>query len=438
MVKRIFSLIVVIIAICCSACSPLTPQAFVAESLTVASSEEMPSRISSFMGLNGSERADRTAFTQNETRAANYIMDELLSYGYDEENAYMHSFSLNSGGSTPSGTTQTVIKSQNVVASYNGQKDKFVVVSAHYDNAYSDVLTTGAYGNGSHGVADNVTGVCALLSLAQAFITNKPQIDFGIKFVFFGASEVGYVGSKKFLDDFVDDPSSILLAINLECISSNKIYVYADESETKQENCFLLSTHGQTEFLKLSKTVPVMDTQYVSNLPYSHYGFWSDSSTFYSAGIPTVNLLGYDLDNFSYYSYTKDDLYSFTSENAYYATAMSDTVNSVYSMLIAKDFLTEANSFEKPTEKISFWIKNAWAVLTHVALVIVLLIVLLFVVKHLRNKYPETLQRAKKVKIAIFGSDYENNADSEIIVDIEKIGLDPFGDNKTKDKNEKK
>ncbi len=434
MVKRLILIITIILSFICSACSVNLSPLQVPHQI-VSGSGSMSQKISDFMGFNGNERSDRTPFSRGEQSTANYIIAELLSYGFSEDAVEMHSFSITNGGSSLNGTTQMVVTSQNIIASYNKNATNYVIVGAHYDNAYS--TSTGIYGNGSHGVSDNATGVCSLLSLAQAFMKNVPSIDFGVKFVFYGASEAGYLGSSKFLTDKVESLQSVLLAINLECISSNKIYVYADETETTHERLFLSASDGKTSFSKLPSTVPLMNALYTKKLPYSHYGQWSDSAIFYDAGIPTINIFGYDLDSLTYLSLAPDDLYSFTKDNIHYANAMSDTVNSVYSMLTSDDFLVLSKSFEKPADNISFWTKSAWAVIALVGLIIVLLLVLLLVVKHLGDKYPPTLPRAKRVKIAIFGIDYESDADGDNFVDIEKIGLDPFENHKNNDKNQK-
>ena len=147
--------------------------------------------------------------------------------------------------------------------------------------------------------------------------------------------------------------------------------------------------------------------------------------------------MGYDLQSFSYFNYVQDDLYTFTKVNTHYALAMRDTANLIYSTLNTKEFISLADDFEKPAQLISFWTAKGWALFTFILVAIVAFLVLLLIVRHLKDKYPETLPRAQIVKIAIFGNEYESKSDSKIYVDIDKLGLDPFENMKSEDKNEK-
>lgn len=74
----------------------------------------------------------------------------------------------------------------NVIASYNPQKTKRLIVGAHYDVA----------GN-QPGADDNASAVAGLLETARLVAENKPKIDYRIDFVAYCLEEPPYFGSDK-------------------------------------------------------------------------------------------------------------------------------------------------------------------------------------------------------------------------------------------------
>lgn len=87
----------------------------------------------------------------------------------------------------------------NVIASYNPEKKKRLVVGAHYD----------VYAN-NPGADDNASGMAGLLESARMITKAQPNLDYGIDFVaysleeppFFGSSDMGsYVHAESISDD---------------------------------------------------------------------------------------------------------------------------------------------------------------------------------------------------------------------------------------------
>lgn len=74
----------------------------------------------------------------------------------------------------------------NVIASYNSQKSKRLIVGAHYDVA-----------GDQPGADDNASAVAGLLETARLVSENKPELDYRIDFVAYCLEEPPYFGSDK-------------------------------------------------------------------------------------------------------------------------------------------------------------------------------------------------------------------------------------------------
>ena len=246
------------------------------------------------------ERVDRTATTEGEIRARDYLLDklkEIFGLAADEEiNAtnYVKTQEINFQTSALSGDSQTF----NVVGFKKAAIDTtdYIVIGAHYDNFY-------AYASGisstdmakSHGIYDNASGVAAVLNIAK-LLQNK-ALNFDVFYVFFGAEELGQYGSQGFYEGFVQRyEGDMKLMINLDSIGcGDNLYMYADEIETVHENyfaqasTFLKKNGGEGySYFETLKTAPAnKKVDYfvsVGNIDYSHMGLNSDNNSFIDKG----------------------------------------------------------------------------------------------------------------------------------------------------------
>lgn len=80
-----------------------------------------------------------------------------------------------------------------------------VIISAHWDSY-----------RGSPGADDNATGVGILLELGRFFSTFQGDIARTIKFVSFGAEELGMLGARAYLDSHHDDLQDCILVFNID------------------------------------------------------------------------------------------------------------------------------------------------------------------------------------------------------------------------------
>ena len=96
--------------------------------------------------------------------------------------------------------------SQNVILTVPGQSPRTIIVGAHYDSPNSP------------GISDNASGVVTLLESAYR-ILHKPQQYYTIKYIFFGAEEMGLLGVFHYVSTLSEeDIANIALMINVDVI----------------------------------------------------------------------------------------------------------------------------------------------------------------------------------------------------------------------------
>jgi len=167
----------------------------------------------------------RVPFTYRELEAAEWIVEELLAMGYATEQIKWQSFSsiyrLSQSWERLSGTflfhaadLRDYLYSQNIILTVPGQSNQIIVVGAHYDSYPYP------------GASDNASGVAILLESAyrMRYIDNY----YTIKYVFFGAEEVGLLGAYYFLESLTDiQRDSLLFMINADSLFEGSYPMYA-------------------------------------------------------------------------------------------------------------------------------------------------------------------------------------------------------------------
>jgi Zn-dependent M28 family amino/carboxypeptidase len=115
------------------------------------------------------------------------------------------------------------VKTFNVLAqTRTGNPDEVVVAGAHLDSV-----------PGGPGVNDNGSGVAALLETAL-HLGSAPRVTNAVKFAFWGAEEVGAVGSSTYVKGLSDeDRARIALYVNVDVIASpNPGYLVLDGDDS--------------------------------------------------------------------------------------------------------------------------------------------------------------------------------------------------------------
>jgi alkaline phosphatase isozyme conversion protein len=204
------------------------------------------------------EIGPRPAGAETESQAAEYIADTLKGLGYTPETQPFTAV-------TKSGT----VHSTNVIAVKPGKSPKEIIVGAHYDSVQAGT-----------GADDNASGVGVLLEVAER-IKDTPT-PYTIRFILFGAEEVGLEGSKYYASQMKEENVQNTVAmINLDSLIAGDIaYVYGDEGDQGVIRDWALEfAKGQNLNLQ---TQPGDNPEY----PAGTTGDFSDHAPFKALGIP--------------------------------------------------------------------------------------------------------------------------------------------------------
>lgn len=126
-----------------------------------------------------------------------YEMGVLLS----EEAGQLLRFSVD--------TSLDNVPSYNVFAEY-GDSNAVVMVGAHLDSVPD-----------GPGINDNASGSASILSVAQAFAHDKPQLEYNVRFAFWGAEELGLLGSYHYTEGLESSQIDQILAyLNFDMVGS--------------------------------------------------------------------------------------------------------------------------------------------------------------------------------------------------------------------------
>ncbi|MEL6263244.1 MAG: M20/M25/M40 family metallo-hydrolase [Cyanobacteria bacterium J06626_6] len=165
----------------------------------------------------------RSVGTAKEAETVDYLVQQLQGFDYEPTlQPFDYEF------------REQPLTSYNIVAQRPGTSGKQILLGAHYDNAPStDTIDR----SNLEGTNDNASGVGVLLELAQRL---EKETAHTVKFVFFGAEEVGLVGSDYYANSLkpkeIDDT---LLMVNLDSlIVGDKMYFNAGRGATENPSWF--------------------------------------------------------------------------------------------------------------------------------------------------------------------------------------------------------
>lgn len=209
------------------------------------------------------------------------------------------------------------LTSANVIADLNNNQKQTMILGAHLDS-------TGEK-HGSQGATDNATGLAAMLTVASklAAIENLP---YNLRFIAFGAEEVGLLGSKHYVQTLLKETGSldnIIAMINLDTIAGGD-YLYVHSAHTTPYKCGNISatynsdTHIRDSLFNISKQKVEQKQQYIIHPTYEGYpegvtGQWSDHAPFACAGVPIAYI---ESTNFTLNGKDGYDGYSQTDNSA--------------------------------------------------------------------------------------------------------------------------
>ncbi len=179
------------------------------------------------------------------------------------------------------GVMQKKTKTENIIAVLPGEdkklKDEWIVIGAHYDH-----LGYGGEGSGSrmpdtmavhNGADDNGSGTVALLEIAKA-MKNRPHKR-SIMFIWFGAEEMGLLGSKYFTEHPLIKLDHIVGMINMDMMGRLR------------DNKFYAGGVGTSKGAK--DLLQKVNQKYKFDLILSESGYGpSDHASFYMKNIPVL------------------------------------------------------------------------------------------------------------------------------------------------------
>jgi Zn-dependent M28 family amino/carboxypeptidase len=143
--------------------------------------------------LTSEDLQGRRAGSEECNKAAEYIYQQLKSFGYTPE---YQEFSIRGG------------KTKNVLAVRTGGLDSVIVVGAHYD-AMGPMR-----GSFCPGADDNGSGTAAVLELARMLKASRRTV----LFIFFSGEEEGLVGSAYYIKHPKFDDTKTIFMLNLDMV----------------------------------------------------------------------------------------------------------------------------------------------------------------------------------------------------------------------------
>ena len=170
-----------------------------------------------------SELAGRSVGSAQETATVEYLSDRLVELGYTPT---LQPFTYEFEGTT--------LTSFNVLAERRGTSDKQVILGAHYDTDPSSATLDRSTLEGTN---DNASGVGVLLELAERQALDPTVTS---KFVFFGAEEIGLVGSEFYVSTLSEaEIDNSLFMLNLDSlVFGDFLYFNAGRGATDNPDWF--------------------------------------------------------------------------------------------------------------------------------------------------------------------------------------------------------
>jgi hypothetical protein len=219
----------------------------------------------------------REAGTEAEKRTADFIEEQFRHWGY---RVTLQNFSFK--------RKEQSGESKNIIAELGNPENPTIILAAHYDST--------AMKSGSMGATDNGAGVAAMLTIAQQLMNKIPE-NYNIRFIAFGAEEIGLKGSNYYVKHLVTHKNigNIAAMINFDTIAGgDNVYVHSAHS-TPYKRCNTGNYNSDVSIrdalLSASTQILGKTNQYKIHPDYAGYpagetGSWSDHASFACAGIP--------------------------------------------------------------------------------------------------------------------------------------------------------
>lgn len=166
--------------------------------------------------------AGRSVGTEKEAETVDYLIERLQDFGYEPS---LQPFTYEWESET--------LTSYNITAEREGTSGQEIIVGAHYD---TDPSTPSLDRSNLEGTNDNASGVGVLLELAQRLDDPADTV----KFVLFGAEEIGLVGSEAYASSLSESEiEDTIVMVNLDSVVfGDTMYFNAGRGATERPEWF--------------------------------------------------------------------------------------------------------------------------------------------------------------------------------------------------------
>lgn len=360
---------------------------------------------------------ERTSFTAGIEGAAIALSNMLSGYGLSssvqeftvKKQVYENMFTA----------TTKEYKSYNVVAEttpISGRKT--VLITAPYANHYSDNPVMS--GTGAEGALGTATSTALLITLAHYYEQHVEENVYNYRFALFSGTDEGNYGSRLYVENSANSLDDVILNINFERLGGGNVYYYTDEAATEHGKFIkeVAKDYAMRSFPQTGRVLLDMST--VSGLDYTHYAMLGDNATFMSEGKSCLELIGG-----SFRGLTSGDGKGFATNTKYDTFEHLCNVYPDYAekLMTAGEFIIDLTSRAElkdvclgAAQGYKVFTKTWIAYAIGLGIIVILILLLLLVTGRLEKKYPIPAQ--PKIKVAVFGSEYEDPKEDEIVVDI--------------------
>lgn len=230
------------------------------------------------------ELPGRIAGSEKESETAVFLLSALLEMGYTEDSISVQDFAIKEGATPMQDLAEEDSisggkisnHSQNIVVTKKGLSEKIIVVGAHYDSA------------GTHGIDDNGSGVSVVLESALNNIS--VETPYTIRYIFFGAEEIGMCGSTAYVESLSkSEKDNILFMINIDTVfAGDTCYLYGgsiEQDNTVTNDWAVQKTYQIAQNLGLDIKLPPQSNK---DYPFPTGQKRSDHAPFSVVGIPYI------------------------------------------------------------------------------------------------------------------------------------------------------
>jgi aminopeptidase S len=229
--------------------------------------------LEALQGIADANGGNRAFGTSGSAASADYVVGRLQAAGYvvAEEPVLVVD---------PSGETDGVTLTTNVIADRPGVTDEVVILGAHLDSVPD-----------GPGINDDGSGVAGVLEVAEQLAAADLVTQHSVRFAFWGAEEAGLVGSLTYVESLSDAQLDDIVAyLNADMIGSRNYVrgVYDPDVELGDDEVLGGVAAPGSEAIS-DRFYAYFDARGLPTVPIATDG-GSDDASFAAAGVPTGGL----------------------------------------------------------------------------------------------------------------------------------------------------